>query len=488
MISLALFILLAFASSPAASPAQKQLPADRSIRDLADLALVAPPELAADVLLKLIEHGYITDAKWKRELLDTAWSLAPRATYTSEAAPAVDSAAASDTDSGSLSAALATGLSTAGLQARIIAQMAKLDPPETRKMFLQMSVPAPESLRCSADRYKSHRPYFEALTVAAQTFSAEETKAGERLEFLGDALRSLTNPEDFELSYPLILSDQRTDEELKWLMTSWSESLAAAHFTDRLFSSRSIENLANPILFGGKRAELRGVSTALAARALRSYLLKHARTPRCSESRSRTAEEEAVRKAFNKLAAAMPRFETAVIEAVDIAAESFGETAKIISYAGDDDRIREIKADHIHLRFGSEARQLSNDYLTVEERSTPEWSDKALRFLSKLEGWSNEFSQSNRELFFQKAKWFGALVYAVPEGKLRQSVLDNYLKFLTNSPTKHESPPEWILQLNRLIAAAGVPDRRAWLDQIERAGDPAIAVYSQLARLRLTQP
>jgi hypothetical protein len=339
MITLAVFILLGFPSAPAAPHAPMQ-PTDRTIRDLVDLALLAPPELAADVLLKLIEHGYITDAKWKRELLDTAWNLAPRATYTSEVAPAVDSAAASDTDSGSLSAALATGLSTAGLQARIISQMAKLDAPETRKLFLQMSVPAGESLRCSADRYTSHRPYFEALTVVAQTFSAEETKSAERLKFLADALRSLTNPEDFELSYPLVQSDQRTDEELKWLMTLWSESLTAAHFTDRLFSSRSIDDLANPILFGGKRAELRGVSMALATRALRSYFIRHARTRRCGESRSRTAEEEAVRTAFNKFAVATPSFETLVIDAVDVAAENFGETAKIVSYAGDDDRIR----------------------------------------------------------------------------------------------------------------------------------------------------
>jgi hypothetical protein len=91
-------------------------------------------------------------------------------------------------------------------------------------------------------------------------------------------------------------------------------------------------------------------------------------------------------------------------------------------------------------------------------------------------------------LFYQKAKWFGALVYAAPDGKLRQSVLDNYLKFLAASPARQESPPEWMLQVNRLIAAAGVPDRRAWLDQIERVGDPAIAAYAQLARLRLTQP
>jgi hypothetical protein len=95
---------------------------------------------------------------------------------------------------------------------------------------------------------------------------------------------------------------------------------------------------------------------------------------------------------------------------------------------------------------------------------------------------------SGRLVSGQRAARLSYAPCATREGKFRQSVLDNYLKFLANSPPRHESPPEWILQLNRLIAAAGVPDRRAWLDQIERVGDPAIAVYAQVARLRLTQP
>jgi hypothetical protein len=39
--------------------------------------------------------------------------------------------------------------------------------------------------------------------------------------------------------------------------------------------------------------------------------------------------------------------------------------------------------------------------------------------------------------------------------------------------------------VNRLIGAAEIPDRHAWLDQIERAGDPTVAAYCQLARIRL---
>src|SRR5205814_1584926 len=113
------------------------------------------------------------------------------------------------------------------------------------------------------------------------------------------------------------------------------------------------------------------------------------------------------------------------------------------------------------------------------------WNEEALRFLNKLEGWSRDLGQPNREIFFQRAELHSALVYVAPEGKLREGLLDSYVKFLASSPIERESPPEWAMWVNRLIEAADIPDRRVWLDQIERAGDPAVAIYCQLRRLRL---
>jgi hypothetical protein len=459
--------------------AQTHKPSERAIRDLADFAPVAPPELAADVLLKLIERGHIVDPKWKREALETAWSLAPRATYPFEIEPAVETA--SESDPGSLSAALAMGLSTAGIQARIIAQMVKLDPRETRNMFLQMSPPSPESPSCSADRYTSHRAYFQSLKVAAQTFSAEETGRGEKARFLAEGLRFISNPEDFELSGGFSWLDQRlTDEEFAQVGASWAEMLSRLHFSDRLFSSRSIEAITTPLLYGDKRA-LRGASPAGVFRAFRSYFVNHARAARCEESRSKAAEEERIRVAFNKLiATTIPGIPA--ITAEEIRPENFGGSAKVVRFISGNERVRQMKLEISRLRSGSGEQK---EYLTVEQRSTPEWNEEALRFLNKLEGWSRDFGQSNREIFFQKAELHSALVYAAPEGELRRSLLDSYVKFLASSPVERESPPEWAAWVSRLIGAAEIPDRAAWLDQIERAGNPAIAVYCQLARLRL---
>ena len=162
--------LAALASLLASPQVGGPVPSERAIRDLADSALLAPPELAADVLLKLIGRGHIVDPKWKREALETAWTLAPRAAYPFEIEPAVP--AATDSDPASLSAALAVGLSTAGIQARIISQMAKLDPKETRNMFLQMS--PPRWLRSFLITVRHNRGFIEGSSQARQAWVEPE--------------------------------------------------------------------------------------------------------------------------------------------------------------------------------------------------------------------------------------------------------------------------------------------------------------------------
>jgi len=447
----------------------------RRIRALADLALAAPPELAADALLKLIERGYVEDPKWKRDLLETAWDLAPRAAYAFEIEPAVEASR----DAARLSSALAPGLSTAGIQARIISQIAKVDAKAARDMFLQMSRPAAESPDCSVDRYTSHRAYFDALKTASGTFSADEIKRGDKAVFLLDGFRSMSNPEDFELSLDMIINEQSiSDKDFQELLTLWSETLAQAHFPDRLFSTRSIESIATPLFYRGEHKQ-RGVSLETPLRAFRSYLVRHASAERCSESQSRVADEQQVPTVFNRFAAPAPVLRSPlsaipVVSSEDITAQAFSGKAKIAANSAAEDKVTEMRSEYTRLRFDDK-----------EQRGSPEWNEQALQFLTRLERWSREFGQSNREFFSHQAEWYGALVYATPEGRLRRLFLDSYVKFLAGSPVQRESPPEWAKSVNQLLGAAGVPDREAWLEEIQLAGDAAIAVYCELARLRL---
>jgi hypothetical protein len=287
-------------------------------------------------------------------------------------------------------------------------------------------------------------------------------------------LRVLSNPEDFELSLELLLGDSDlSSKEFAELATSWSEMLGRIRFSDRLFSSRPANGIVDQLLNHGKDVALRGASIGELLRAWRSYFIKHGRSARCSEAESRAAAEEELRAAFNKRVALLTP-DIPPITRDDIKPESFGERMKIVTFGATENSIvQTIKSDYSHLRFASD-----------EERDTPEWNNQALEFLNKLEQRSKDFGQSERETFFQKAEWYGALVYVAPDGRLRQLFLDSYVKFLASSPIERESPPEWLVWVNRLIGAAEVPDRSAWLDQIEAAGDSTIAIYCHLARLR----
>jgi hypothetical protein len=186
----------------------------KQVQEIVDAAPEAPPEIAADVLLKLVESGEITDSKQKQEIIDKAWYLALKARYQSEIVSAVALATSMDSDPGSLRAALNAGMSVEGLQSRVIAQLAPINPKSARELFLQMTLPQAEFIDCSADRYTTHSGYFKALEAALRTFSAEENRSGDRMTFLKNAMRSLTNPEDLRLSLALLQSDTfLTDRE-----------------------------------------------------------------------------------------------------------------------------------------------------------------------------------------------------------------------------------------------------------------------------------
>src|SRR5262245_58299317 len=73
---------------------------DPNIESLAFRTSSLPPELAADVLLRLAASPRLTDPAWKRELVDLAWerSFSAREPFRREAANAPpDSRAAANT-------------------------------------------------------------------------------------------------------------------------------------------------------------------------------------------------------------------------------------------------------------------------------------------------------------------------------------------------------------------------------------------------------
>ena len=102
---------------PGAEPAKLPEP----FRSIDDLASIAPPEFAADALLRIVESGKLADRNARRELAERAFELAAAAKFPVRmtAVPG----ATTDMESGSLSRAYALKLDVLSLQSRAVRDM-----------------------------------------------------------------------------------------------------------------------------------------------------------------------------------------------------------------------------------------------------------------------------------------------------------------------------------------------------------------------------
>src|SRR6185436_12329283 len=147
------FIFGALCQAQPMSQVQKR---SKEIQSLVGRAVIAPPELGADVLIRLVESKNITDRDWKIEVLEQAFHLAGRAKHPVKVIGTVPAAGNTDSDIGVLNMALNFKLDGLTLQCRAVREMLALDPKQARELFLE--IPALRLPALSCDDPIGYRP------------------------------------------------------------------------------------------------------------------------------------------------------------------------------------------------------------------------------------------------------------------------------------------------------------------------------------------
>jgi hypothetical protein len=132
---LTLFSLTAWLAAAQTDDADRRAKLPREIRELIDQIAAAPPELAADILLRLVEAGKIPDKKIKAEVLEQAFVLAGSARFPTRMIGATVEGHDTDSDVGVRWVALLKGLDALSLRCRVIRTMLDID----RKRALELS-------------------------------------------------------------------------------------------------------------------------------------------------------------------------------------------------------------------------------------------------------------------------------------------------------------------------------------------------------------
>lgn len=474
-------------------PATSELP--ERVRKVADSALAAPPELAADILIRLAGSRQVTSKQAKLELLERAFALAGSARY-----PVGLRSSASWTDNRewALAEGLRFGLSANSLRIRVLKEMAPLDGQRARLHFAETHPPA-IALTCKDTLIPLTASHYALLPmILAQGFTAEERKKDADLAWIADQIRAMNSPMQLEEMVRLLIDQTWSRDRMEFLLTAYSGVMKQME-ADARTSSFALNFGLQQRMFELTRKLLQmEISPLPLLDAYRTLLVRTMRGTRCVRQARSSDPYEELRKMFNNsLRKLMPQGLDLLAEITKEDARPTGEepagTAKDFWTT---ELSKPLLAGLRRLRFGTEEQQAvlqkepqrkpgEANWLSVDQRRAPEWEDALRALLLEVERWKKDPSETEADHFHQLMMIHHTLLEITPAGDLRGEVLAAAISTLKTSSLETTSPPDWYFQFRRLLLPrdGGEEERRARREEVRRAGDAVMTVYADLEEL-----
>jgi hypothetical protein len=407
----------------------------QSIRDMAG---AAPPEFAADALLRVVESGKLADRGARRDLIEQAFRLAASAKFPvrMEGLPGT----VTDTASGSLSQAYSLKLDALSLQSRAVRDMLPLDPAKARELFGEITRPTLAPLTCDDAVVYEPSDFYQALSAVVNgTFSQKEKAKEEHLNFLIDYLGQAASASQLAPLAQAVQSASATAAQHQILWARFNGLVESMQPDDRTFSASlpALSNLGMP--------EIQS--------SLEKYRLK-----------SHGCETDAISGA---VAGNQPQKKSS--------------TPKLDLYWQSTSTQQLLQAGR-KLRFAS-----SSQLLTEADRAGVEWQQQLADYLNLIAGWTPDQENSEADYYHEKCNVYTALVELVPAGPQNDkivAIVADYVDFISNSGLYQKSPAEWFLEPHILLDRfqANAAQHAKILEAFQQSGNPTLALEVALER------
>jgi len=441
---------------------------DEAIEALAREARAAPPEFAADVLLRLAGSSRVDNA-WRRDLLEEAYTRAYAATDTYRLTAA---STPPDSRQGAQVIASDTALTRVSLQVRIAQTMASVDPERGREMFEWIDLDLAPG-RCESPLVPAVDEYYTALAVLARTtFGADMQGRSDALRFFNLYLWRAHLPSEMPAVARALRRFRPTIDEVAYLEGTFRWILETSLRDPRGFSSVSID-LVTQLMALEDADQTIGSRNWYVTRALRDYLVTQFKGQRCSDSLSDGPAADS----FN----AALRRRNVLPELIAPLASSETRPSGLLGIARIDRYWQMPDARRLY-DAGARLRGTDKNPVSLRIRMTEAWQTQAERLLTDLEHWTGSRAMLDRDFFYQKAVLYTLLVDLVPPTPLRTRTLRSYVDFLRISDRDREGRTLWFAFANRLIELTRSADRRAVLDLLEDSRHPVLALYGRVER------
>jgi len=380
-----IFVVLLAGLLPAEAP---KLP--EPYRSLVDLAQAAPPEFAADALLRVAESGKIKDRDSVADLVEQAFRLAAAAKFPvrMRGLPGTTT----DTRSGFLSRAYDLKLDGVSLQSRAVRDMLAVDKAKARELFQEIPKFALAPLTCDDALVYDVSDFYQVLgAIANAAFSKEEQAKEQHIDFILDYLGQATSPAQLA-----------------------------------------------PLAMIGKNAA------------------------------ATTEQREILTNRLDGMVARMPQGLVCKDGAAKL--DRYWQSAAA----------KQLLEDGTKLRSSGDGRTY-----TESDRSTAEWQQRLVDFLSELDGWTPGPEESEADYYHEKCIVFEALIDLVPLGQQRDKLLADYVAFINHSSLQQESPVEWFMEPSSMlerIRHSSDGEIPKVLDLYQNSGNPTLTLEVALEK------
>jgi hypothetical protein len=456
---------------------------------LIDQARALPPEFSADTLLTLAASRLITERPWKLQLIEEAFASAAQAQlpYAFACHGAVDVIQCQETGSG-------RGITALGLQTRAIEAMLDLNQQRALGMFQELAPPRVSGVTCQDVVTPNVSAYFQtAAKIFERGFTPKQREKEDDLHLLETAIASMQSPAHVAPVMQMLSAVKVTAEQRKALLARFAVVLDGVSGSDRLFNvtewaivpaafPETLEPRYLPRPFLPEAPDV-----AMFLPALRSYIVRQAGGPRCSDNIKPGKLPQSATN-FNTLAA---KLDPAALLYKPISEDEAKSLKDDGTYKYElpwkSQRAKDVLEAERWLQHGNRDLPDSQRFWTLEERSTDEWIARYQDAMKLIAGWKEEEEASADTHYWLVAQAYSMLARLIPPGPARENAMGVYLNFLETRYTAVKSRNLWFVWVIDMLGSARLakdPAEREWiLDHLARSANPVIALYANLNRL-----
>ncbi len=441
------------------------------------LARQAPPEFAADALIRLASNEKL-DSRARVKLLTEAFRWAAEAQHPLKLRASITRTGGAG---GFLERAYQQDLDALSLRLRAVQQMLPLDGAKATKLFLSIARPAVPPVRCEEVVVYDVGRYYEALGAIARIGHRDVAK------LLKSRVGGIASPAQVAPVARLLAQAELKDSDFEAFTLSLAASLREISGDDRSFTYYATAT-GPAILDLVEALKRRHLSPLPLAEAYRLYLVHHLTGDRCGDDdliyngpasinimTGRVNEQLGWGASvfFAEKILMPPLKPLSEQETTPHALEGFAAGARSCQ----DAPCQNVNRLAQELAFGPEGQPLLES-----QRNTDAWRARLQATLATLEAWQPGNGQAD-EVFRDKT-WVYNNLFSMSSGVGRETVLRSWLNYLKQSRATVSDRAQWFLPVSALIGRVALdPGNTKLAELLRRQDDPVIALYVKLEPL-----